>query len=242
MPGTTFDKIASWRSAAIAVCSVGMLIPVAGHSQSADSVVPLTAEPDHRIRFDNGKVRIYEVVLPKGKATMWHEHRLDTFSVVFRTTEAMEQPRGGKLGSYLVRAGHVGFANDSKEPYVHRVIAKGDEPFHVMDIELLIPAAVGAQSASVRPIPPFKIALENARGRAYRLVLKPAESTGLFTRPANSGVFAISSGRISEEVEGKPRRLWDFDLGNFRWFDSSERVALRNEGTASIELVEIEIH
>jgi len=239
---TASVKTARRLGIVIAVFSVSTFAPVTGHAQTSEGVVPITAEPNHRIRFDNGNVRIYEVLLPKGKATMWHEHRADSFSVVFKTSEAIEEPKDGKPGSYITPAGYVGFAADSKKPYVHRVIAKSDTPFHVVDIELLSGAPAGPENASRRPNPPFKVKLENARGRAYRFVLNPGESTEPFTRPANSGMFAISAGRISEHVEGKTARLWDFDPANFRWFDSTERLSVKNEGMTPIDLVEIEIY
>jgi hypothetical protein len=42
--------------------------------------------------------------------------------------------------------------------------------------------------------------MENSRGRAYDIVLKPGESTAVFTRPANTGIFAISGGRVEIEI------------------------------------------
>jgi hypothetical protein len=42
-------------------------------------------------------------------------------------------------------------------------------------------------------------------------------------------------------VAGKPTRLWDFEPADFRRFDSSEALSIRNEGSMAIELVEIEI-
>jgi len=173
---------------------------------------------------------------------MWHEHRADTFSVVFRATEAMNEEKGGTPATFTIPAGHVAFASDSKEPYVHRVTATADTPFHVVDIELLSPMPVGVQIPPKRSDPPFQVALENTRGRVYRFLLNPGEVTESFTRPARSVLFAISGGRISEHSEGKAPKLWDFEPGHFRWFDTRERLILKNEGTTPVELVEIEIY
>ena len=221
-------------------CSLGAL-PDTAASQTAENPVALTAEPSHRVRFDNGKVRVYEVLLQKGEGTLWHVHRADTFSIVFSATEAIEHPKESKPGTFRIPAGFIGFAADSQKPYTHRIVATGDTPIHVVDIELQDSAPSGKQRPPARPDPPFKIAMENTRGRVYRVNLQPGESTGLFLRPSGSGVFALSAGRIREYDQGM-ERLWDFDPANFRWLESERTASVRNEGTTPIQLIEIEIY
>jgi hypothetical protein len=83
--------------------------------------------------------------------------------------------------------------------------------------------------------------MENSRGRAYDIVLKSGESTAVFARPANTGIFAISGGRVSETADGKAPRLWDSEPGDFRWNDVSERLTITNASASDEEFVEIEI-
>jgi hypothetical protein len=227
--------------AILATCCLGFIAPVSGIAQTPDGVVPITAEPDHKIRFDNGKVRMYEVVLPKGRTTLVHEHRADTFTVYFRSAEITNEPYAGKPVVVKKTPGFVGFNSTEKGPYSHRVITSGETTFHVIAIELLAPTPPGSATVTQRPSSTFKVALENPRGRAYHFTLAPGESTESFTRPAGSALFAISAGRISETVEGKPVRLWDFEPAHFRWFDSSETLSVKNESSTPVELVEIEI-
>jgi len=186
---------------------------------------------------------MYEVLLPKGKSTLQHEHNADNFQIFFNTSVVINEPQGGKQMSFPVPAGAVNFASATGKPYTHRVEGNGDTPFRVIALELLgaSQAAAGSDSTK-RPSPPFTVALENARGRAYRVILNPGESTGPFSRAANTAMFAISSGRISEQAEGRASRLWDFDPGNFRWNETPEKLSLKNESSARIELVEIEIY
>jgi hypothetical protein len=208
----------------------------------ADAVVPITVEPDHRIRFDNGTVRMFEVVLPQGRATLMHEHLADNFTVFFRTARVLIELHGG--GEPVVveaEPGVVGFSSTAEGPYAHRVISGGEETFHVIAMELLAPGPATAPPAELRSGAAFEMVLENDRGRAYRITLAPGESTGSFTRTAGTALFAVSSGRISEHVEGQRRRLWDFEPADFRWFDGSEVLSIRNEGAEPIELVEIQV-
>lgn len=221
---------------------IGLLAPLPGIAQPPDGVVPITSEPDHKVRFDNGRVRMIEVVLPKGKATLFHEHRNDAFFVFFQTAEVTNEPFQGKPVATNISTGAVQFTSTSNGPYAHRVIASGGGTVHVIATELLTaPGNPSPANASGERFPPFEVTLENSRGRAYRLKLNPGEMADQFTRPAGTAIFAISSGRISEKPEGKPARLWDFEPGYFRWIERGEELSLKNEGSAPIELVEIEV-
>lgn len=220
---------------------LGLLAVTNSFSQTPDGVVPITAEPDHKIRFDNGIVRIYEVVLQKGRSTLMHEHRADSFAVFFSSAQVTNEPHGG--GKPVVSNGTPGlvvFASTAKGPYSHRITASGETTFHVIAVELLSPTPAGSATAAHRP-GAFKVVLENPRGRACRVTLAPGEATETFTRPAGSALFAVSAGRISETIDGKSVRLWDFEPAHFRWFESSAKVSIKNESSKPIELVEIEV-
>lgn len=225
---------------AASLCLMGVFVPTLSPAQVPDGVVAITAEPEHKIRFDNGRVRMYEVVLPKGKATLYHEHRFDSFSVIFRDTEISNESQGGKPVAFNVPAGRVVFASTAEGPYSHRVVATGDSTFHVIAMELMSPPRTAALPTP-RPDSMFKVTLENPRGRVYRLTLAPGESTEAFSRRAETGVFAIGAGRISESANGKATRLWDFESGHFRWIETSEKLSIRNDGPGPIDLVEIEV-
>jgi len=173
---------------------------------------------------------------------LWHEHRADSFTVFFRTADVTNEPFRGKPLVLQRTPGSVGFNSTAKGPYSHRVTASGDTTFHVIALELLDAQPSGSASVGQRSSAAYKVVVENPRGRAYRLTLNPGESAGAFTRPGNTALFAISSGRISEQPEGKAPRLWDFEPAHFRWFETGEKLSLKNESSSAIELVEIEIY
>jgi hypothetical protein len=217
---------------------LGVLCAPAAIAQN-DAPRPITGEPEHKIRFDNGSVRVYVLFLPAGKATLMHEHAADSFNVVFSNAEMTNQSFGGTPATFFPPAGFVGFT-PAPRPYAHRVAASGQSPFHVAALELISPAG-GAPRANQRTNPAFSMVVENARGRAYHYSLAPGASTGAFARAGNTAVFAVSGGRISETLEGKPPRLWDVEPGHFKWLQDSERLSIRNEGAAPIQLVDIEV-
>jgi|ERR1700733_2651271 len=208
---------------------------------SNDSVLPVSKEPSHHIRFDNGRVRVYDVQVPKGKWTEFHEHTWDNFYVFINPTTQAFEFSDGRKGTREVKAGDVGFSSTATGPYTHRVTSQGDLPLHVVDIEILNNAQFGSGTAAPKRPETFKIVLENPRGRAYDLVLKPGESTPVFTRAPNTGIFAVSGGRVSETVDGKPPRLLDSEPGDFRWNDRTERLTITNNSAKDEEFVEIEL-
>jgi hypothetical protein len=210
-------------------------------AQTPKNIIPITSEPDHKIRFDNGKVRIYEVFLPKRKATLWHEHRADNFSVLLCDSEITIESKDRTSNTLTGKAGTVGFSSTALGPYSHRVIASGDRAFHVITMELISPKPSRSASANQRENTPFSIVEENSRGRVYHIILSPGQSTGLYTRQGSTALIAISTGRIVEEAEGKARRFWDFEVGDFKWTDFTENLSLKNEGSAPIEFVAIEV-
>jgi hypothetical protein len=221
--------------------ALAILFPSFGLAQTPEQAVPITAEPEHKIRFDNGKVRMYELRLAKGQATLMHEHRADSFSVIFRDTEITVELLGGAATRSAFSAGRVGFASTAQGPYTHRVVASGSSDFHVIAMELMSSEPAPAARLTPRAGPAFELVLDNSRGRAYRIRLAPGESTGLFRRSGSTALFAISGGRIAETVQGAGIRLWDFETGHFRWTDAAETLNLTNEGSKPLHLVEIEI-
>ena len=222
-------------------CLFAIVVSSPGAAQTPVGVVPITAEPEHKIRFDNGRVRMYEVLLPKDRATQVHEHRADSFAVNFGAAEITNEFLGGKAVVLHTTPGTTSFTSTAQGPYSHRVIASGDSTFHVIAMELLSRTPAATRIDMPRPGPAFAPILQNARGRAWRISLAPGESTGSFTRPAGTAVFAITGGRISEFTDGKPARLWDFEPAYFRWYDASEQLSVRNDGPTPIELVEVEV-
>jgi hypothetical protein len=221
---------------------LSVVLAMSVFAQSKDAAVPVSQEPSHHIRFDNGRVRVYDVHVPRGAWTQFHEHAADNFFVFMEPTTQAFEFSDGRRGTREVKVGEVGFSSTATGPYTHRVSPQGVLPLHVVDIEILNNAKLGSGiGGPKRPEPNFKMVLENARGRAYELVLKPGQSSGVFTRPTNTGIFAVSGGRVSETSEGKPLRLWDSESGDFHWNDIEEKLTIKNESGKDEEFVEIEL-
>jgi hypothetical protein len=84
-----------WRTIALALTILSLLVVPLAFAQSDDIVVPVYKESNHHIRFDNGNVRVYEVQLKKGESTAFHEHGADNFAIHISTTAVAAQMLGG---------------------------------------------------------------------------------------------------------------------------------------------------
>jgi quercetin dioxygenase-like cupin family protein len=234
-----YFRSGSLLSVAFIMTLSGLLAPSLCHAELPAGVVPITSEPSHHVRLENGKVRIIEALIPKGEKSLFHEHRFDGFFVFFKADGFVNEPYEGKPMSPSLQTGAVQFIPANK-PYIHRVGASENHDVHVSVVELLTPANEVAKETEQR-FPPFEVSLENSRGRIYRLKLGPGESTDVFARPANTAIFAITSGQVTEKLEGKPAGKWELAPGKFRWTDSSEELTIKNDGQIPVELVEIEV-
>ena len=79
------------QTATLAIALFAAFIALPAIPESKDPVLPVSKEPSHHIRFDNGRVRVYDVRVPTRKWTEFHEHSWDNFFVfIIPTTQAYE--------------------------------------------------------------------------------------------------------------------------------------------------------
>jgi quercetin dioxygenase-like cupin family protein len=173
------------------------LIPAGTLSQSnsPQSPVEISGEPRHHPKFENEFVRILDVTVPAGDATLWHVHRNDNVVVTLSGANLRLEKVGAPTVEVLWKTGDVNFG---KATYVHRAINIGTTPFHNLTIELLR-SPLGSQLSKLKaPItrPPL---LENERVRVYRVTLEPGQSTPMHTHLLPSLGVAITRQTRSDD-------------------------------------------
>ena len=218
-----------------------VLTPIGTLSQSnsPESPVEIKGEPRHHPKFENEFVRILDVTVPAGDATLWHVHRNDNVVVTLGGASLRLEKVGAPTVEVQWKVGDVNFG---KATYTHRAINIGTTPFHNLTIELLksppgppgVPTQTGQTSR--QPI------LENERVRVYRLSLAPGESTEVHTHRLSGLAIAITSGEVEITNQGKtkPDRV-PFAAGDLVWRDDVVTHAIKNVGKARFEAVDIEV-
>src|ERR671933_1885186 len=93
---------------------------------SSQSPVPVSREPRHHLKFENQFVRVFDVLVPPGDATLFHVHANDYVFVTVGGARLKAEVMGDRPSDLNLTAGEVRF---SKAPLTHRVTNVGPTPF-----------------------------------------------------------------------------------------------------------------
>jgi quercetin dioxygenase-like cupin family protein len=203
----------------------------------AQAPVPVGSEPRHHLKFENDFVRVFDVIVPPGDATLFHTHANDYVFVSIGDANLKAEVLGGKPGDLILKDGETRF---TKGPITHRVTNVGSAPFRNITIEILSSPAPGGGAKQSLDIPGHQLVLENDRVRVERLVLEPGQSTGMHEHKLSGLGVAVSSGKIVVESVGHKAETVEFKPGQFRWHTGAMSHKLTNTGKTRFEAVDIE--
>jgi quercetin dioxygenase-like cupin family protein len=219
--------------------SVLVIIPIAAISQSnsAQNPVEIKGEPRHHPKFENEFVKIWDVTVPGGDATLWHAHRNDNVVVTLAPAKLHIETLGRDPVDAEWKYGEVRF---SPATYIHRAANIGPTAFHNLTIELLKPAnanpPVLAKEGDREPV------VENDRVRVFRVTLEPGESTPVHTHPLPGLSIAITAGELEATTAGSamPVRMM-LPATDVRWRPGRVTHSIKNVGTNRFVAVDIEL-
>ena len=196
--------------------------------------VPVSQEPDHHLKFENGYIRVYDVVVPPGASTLFHLHSLDYFFVNFEDADLKSQALGQPEQDLILKSGEVRYIPG---PLTHRVRNVGTSAFHNLTVELLSPLA--ARSTPALPLGKHQsLVLENARIRVVQTLLQPGESTGVHSHPQHSFIVVVGDGTVEGLVPGGDK---SGESGRDGWHDNPLTHDLKNTGRVAVRVVEVEM-
>jgi quercetin dioxygenase-like cupin family protein len=218
-----------------------VLTPVGTLSQSnsPESPVEIKGEPRHHPKFENEFVRVLDVTVPAGDATLWHVHRNDNVVVTLGGASLRLEKVGAPTVEVLWKLGDV---NLGKATYTHRAINIGTTPFHNLTIELLRSPPASKELARLNE--PFvrTPVIENERVRVYRVSLEPGQSMAVHTHLLPGLAIAVTAGEVEITTKGleKPDRL-TIPAGDIRWRAGVTTHSIKNVGKTRFEAVDIEL-
>ena len=94
-------------------------------------------EAFHHWLFENQYVRVYDVHIPPGATTEFHQHAFDSVLVFISGGNVSTQMQGKQWQKAKYEPGSVRFSPDAKQPFTHRVRNEGDADYHVVLIQFL---------------------------------------------------------------------------------------------------------
>ncbi len=218
-----------------------VLIPIGTLSQSnsPQSPVEISGEPRHQPKFENEFVRIWDVTVPAGDATLWHAHRNDNVVVTLGGASLRLETIGAAPTEVQWKFGDVRFG---KATYIHRAMNVRMTPFHNLTIEILKSPPLSGTLANTKEEISRAPIIENERVRVYRLSLAPGESTTTHTHFLPGLGISITPGTIQVTTEGKdkPERV-KVPAGDVRWRSGPVIHSIKNVGKTTFEAVDIEL-
>jgi len=208
------------------------LIAVSSHA--AEPIVTIDQEPQHRLKFQNQHVRLFDVLLPPGYKSLWHSHLNDGVFVVVESAESQAQDLGAEPVDRPPRTiGETFFINYGKKHNVHRVNNTGATPYHVTDTEILqsCPGYATAKDAEGQTL-----ILENERVRVTRLMIGPGETMKL--HPPCGMLIAVTTAKLSFKGPGAEETV-TFDSAGFKWRNQLQPLQFTNVGQEVFHGVDI---
>jgi quercetin dioxygenase-like cupin family protein len=204
----------------------------------AQTAVPVAQEPAHHLKLENPYVRVYDVVVAPGEATLFHLHSLDYAFVIFGDATLKSQILGQQEHDLPAKNGDV---NYTPGPITHRVRNTGTTVFHNLTIEFPgpKPSHTGLLNAPLGK--GQSIVFENDRIRVVRLKLKPGESTGMHTHTRPSLGIAVTAGSLLVEYPDRQPEKRALTPAFFSWREAQLTHSITNTGNLDYESVDIEL-
>jgi mannose-6-phosphate isomerase-like protein (cupin superfamily) len=202
--------------------------------------VPIEKEPMHRLKFENEFVRLFDVLVPVGQATLFHIHRYDGISVRVSNAQIVDESTSGEKKPFGIKFGEAAFGVRPVSE-THRVINNGKSDFRNIFIELL----VRENAATASPLPILSdghvILIDNDRVRVNRLVLKPGESSKLHTHRMHGLGIVLYDSRIELSGPDGSKRTLEPKAGDSVWQNAGTTHIIKNVGSTVFEAIDIEL-
>lgn len=203
------------------------------------SSVPVEKEPMHRLEFENEFVRVFDVLVPVGKATEYHTHLYDGVSVRVSNAQIIDDAIGGEKATFEIKYGEATFGA-RPSPISHRVINSGKSDFRNIFIEIL-PSKNAAAAADFPFLSDGHILIDNERVRLTRRTLKPGESSKLHKHTTRGLGIVLYDSKIEITSAGGSPRILEPKAGDFVWQDAGTTHMIKNVGSTVFEAIDLEL-
>lgn len=230
------------------VSAAGVCVLLIAHSVAfaqqplAEAAVPVENASFHQLVFADEDIAILNNLYPPNGDSGFHTHYRDLFAVIIQPSESRGQGVGKPLTAAPVfAAGAVAYSAVGAEPRTHRVVNGDKSTFQIIVVELRRSQPLGEAVSSREAVTEYVQILDNPRMRAWRLILAPGQSVAPISQ-ANKGVrVVVQGGSLTTITPGLQDQQLALRPGDFAVQSAGATRALKNSGTATIELVELEL-
>lgn len=230
------------RMAAFWLCLIVAAHPASAEQPAGEAVNPVEQASFHQLVFADEDIAVLNNLYPPKGDSGFHAHHRDLFAVIIQPSPSSGQGPGKPLtAAPLYPAGATAYSPVGDQPRIHRVINDGDGVFQIIVIELRRPNPIGTAVSSREAVPQYVQILDNPRLRAWRLILAPGQSVPAIPQ-GNKGVrVVVRGGLLTTLAPGLQDQQLALRPGDFAVQEPGTTRALKNGGTETIELVEVEL-
>jgi len=241
MVTTLIRKIRSFGFCLLLVASSSSFAEPAKGGSAGGTIVPVEQTSFHQLVFSNEDIAVLNNRYPPGGDSGFHGHYRDLFYVAIQPVQQSGQRMGQPLtAATTVPAGAAGYSAVGDEPRVHRVV-NSNETTQLIVIEIRRAKPLGNATSSRETAPQYVQIVDNPRVRAWRLILEPGQSVPAISQGGNGVRVVVRGGLLTTTTPTWPDQTLALKAGDFALQSSSVTRALRNSGSETIELVEMEL-
>ncbi|BFM15759.1 hypothetical protein R50073_19420 [Maricurvus nonylphenolicus] len=203
-----------------------------------ETYVPVRDEVRHRHKFENDFARVYDVLIPPGDMSDYHEHVEDTLYVCIAPVAMTDQVWGEEdVNQFNVPAGISMCRPHRCDPLIHRVGNIGSNDMHMVGVEVKAsPPWVAAAPLQAKGHTEL---WDHTRMRAYRLSLESQESTGAFTYDFY-GVTILLADTNYHYTDAVSSRSMALKAGDVIWHEGPLQQSITNLGESPLEAIVVE--
>ena len=221
-----------------------LLLAVALLSAQATDV-EITAEPHHHLTLLNDHVRVFNVEVLPGSATLMHWHRRDYFYMTLGATQLSNEVEGKPPVTLKLQDGETRF---SAGPFAHLVRVSHVAPFRNVTVELLQDEKLHRtpspwkedRGLSVLQGGTAEILFVKDAVRATEFELQPG---GVIPKHHHAGphlTVALTDYEVRSDMPGKAPVTIAWKTGESKWFPGGYSHTVTNIGAHPARFVTLE--
>ena len=207
-----------------------------------ETAVPVEHASFHQLVFADEDIAILNNLYPPNGDSGFHTHYRDLFAIVIQASQSSGQTLGKPLTPAAVYpAGTGAYSVLGAEPRTHRVVNGDQGVFQIIVVELRRSKPVGSAISSRAAAPQYVQIFDNSRMRAWRLILEPGQSALSISQGSKGVRVVVRGGLLTTITSGLHDQQLALRPGDFAVQPVGAARALKNSGTETIELVELEL-
>ena len=225
------------KSFVLGVAALAILLPSA-----AQAPLPVQKESHHHLVRENAYIRVFDIILAPGEATLDHTHSRDTLQVMIGPS-TMRVEVAGKPPADIPegRPGDIGYVPFSKAPLTHRMKNAGTFTLHIIEVELLSASPAPPQTPFQQESEGYKQALDNDRVRVFRRVLPAGATTTVHTHQRPMLGISVTGGDFVYQSPGQPPRSAQVPPATVSWPPVPFTHSFKNVGNTTAIAIDIEL-